>query len=113
MSEQNFIGAPDEPNPDGGQKARLDLDPAAFLKAAEMEARLAQKITLAAVIAERDAARAQAAALAEALTRQTDNMAFVLNRVDVAEQWFDRFGSELRDDRAALAAYDAQKETGE
>jgi predicted trehalose synthase len=40
-------------------------------------------------------------ALEVALTRQCDNMAFALNRVDL-RGWTDRFGQELAEDRAAI-----------
>jgi hypothetical protein len=49
---------------------------------------------------------AEAAATIErlraALTRQGDNMAFVLNRVTLPEQWRDKFERELAEDCAAL-----------
>lgn len=42
--------------------------------------------------------------LVEALSRQADNMAFILNRVDLPPQWHDKFTKELEQDRAALAS---------
>jgi hypothetical protein len=43
------------------------------------------------------------AELEAALTRQGDNMAFVLNHMDV-KNWYDKFTTELAEDRAALKA---------
>ena len=40
--------------------------------------------------------------LRKALSRQTDNMAFVLNRVSLPVQWYEKFDSELTQDRATL-----------
>ena len=57
---------------------------------------------LPALIAERDALR-------EALDRQGDNMAFLLNNVGVPQPWYDKFTAELAEDRAALgASHDAK-----
>ena len=47
-------------------------------------------------------AQAEIAALREALTRQSDNMAFVLNNFGVSDHWYNRFRNELTLDRAAL-----------
>lgn len=49
-------------------------------------------------------AQAEVERLKEALGRQADNMAFVLNRVgyDVLHAWWDKFDRELTEDRAAL-----------
>lgn len=52
--------------------------------------------------------RKAAEGMAEALARQSDNMAFVLNHMDV-KGWHGKFTSELAEDRAALAAYEATK----
>lgn len=41
--------------------------------------------------------------LGEALSRQGDNMAFVLNRVTLPYQWYEKFTTELEQDRATLA----------
>jgi hypothetical protein len=41
------------------------------------------------------------AELEVALTRQGDNMAFVLNHMDV-KNWYDKFTTELAEDREAL-----------
>jgi uncharacterized coiled-coil protein SlyX len=46
---------------------------------------------------------ARIAELEAALTRQGDNMAFILNHMDT-RQWYDKFTSELAEDRAALKA---------
>ena len=48
-----------------------------------------------------DAADARVAELEAALQRQCDNMAFILNRVDL-HNWHDKFERELAEDRAAL-----------
>lgn len=62
------------------------------------------------VLLEREAAtliEAQAAeieGLRKALTRQTENFSFALNRVDLPSQWYARFSSELAEDRAFLAS---------
>ncbi|MEI6644080.1 MAG: hypothetical protein WCL10_18825 [Novosphingobium sp.] len=48
------------------------------------------------------AAEAREKKLREALTRQADNMAFVLNHFDVFGQWYFKFRTELEEDRAAL-----------
>lgn len=42
------------------------------------------------------------AKLREALNRQGDNMAFVINNVSLPDQWRDKFMRELDEDRAAL-----------
>lgn len=41
--------------------------------------------------------------LLEALKRQTDNMAFVINHVGLPDQWREKFTRELDEDRAAIA----------
>lgn len=38
----------------------------------------------------------------KALERQGDNMAFILNRVELPEAWFAKFDAELAEDRALL-----------
>ena len=43
----------------------------------------------------------------EALARQTENMAFVLNRVDLPEAWFANFNNELALSRTTLSRIDA------
>lgn len=43
----------------------------------------------------------------EALERQTENMAFVLNRVDLPEAWFANFNNELALSRTTLSRIDA------
>ena len=62
------------------------------------------------LIAERDrlaaelaAAIAREAGLREALTRQGDNMAFVLNHMTMPDGYYGKFIHELEEDRAALA----------
>ena len=57
---------------------------------------------LAASIASEARLMARVAELEAALTRQADNVAFVLNRCPLPEQWFDRFDRELREDRKLL-----------
>jgi len=54
------------------------------------------------VVARATAAEAENARLREALTRQADNMDFVLNHFDVFGQWYFKFRTELEEDRAAL-----------
>jgi hypothetical protein len=49
-----------------------------------------------------DAAEAKVARLEGALTRQGDNMAFVINHANLPDQWEDKFTLELAQDRAAL-----------
>lgn len=44
----------------------------------------------------------QVSKLVSALTRQTENMAFVLNRVSLPEKWYAAFTTQLAEDRAAL-----------
>ena len=56
------------------------------------------------------AAEARVNVLEEALRRQTDNVAFVLNRVDL-RGWTEKFTSELAEDRAALAALQQKDRT--
>jgi hypothetical protein len=51
-----------------------------------------------------EAKDAEIARLREALTRQGDNMAFVLNHVSLPDQYFTKFTAELERDRAALQA---------
>ena len=48
-----------------------------------------------------DAEKARADRLAKALERQASNMAFVLNHANIGT-WFDKFTTELSEDRAAL-----------
>lgn len=38
-----------------------------------------------------------------ALSRQADNMAFIINHVTLPEQWRDKFMRELDEDRAAIS----------
>lgn len=45
------------------------------------------------------------AALVEALGRQCDNMAFVLNHFDVPHRWYEKLQDELLKDRTALAKF--------
>ncbi len=40
--------------------------------------------------------------LEEALERQCDNMAFILNRLDMPDQWAAKFNQELETDRVTL-----------
>lgn len=40
--------------------------------------------------------------LESALERQADNMSFVLSHVGLPDQWFEKFGRELGEDRKAL-----------
>lgn len=49
-----------------------------------------------------DAAEARADRLAKALGRQADNMAFLLNHAPIVQHWYEKFSTELADDRAAL-----------
>lgn len=42
------------------------------------------------------------ARLREALDRQCDTMAFVLNKATLPDQWYCKFSNELEQDRAAL-----------
>lgn len=42
------------------------------------------------------------ARLREALDRQCDNMAFVLNRVTLPDQWYCKFSNELEADRGLI-----------
>lgn len=48
--------------------------------------------------------------LVEALERQCDNMAFVVNHAPIIQPWYDKFSSELEEDRQSLAA---ARQTGE
>lgn len=48
-------------------------------------------------------------ALVEALRRQSDNMAFIINHATLPDQWMDKFSRELTEDRAALAARPVQE----
>lgn len=50
-----------------------------------------------ALVKERDALR-------EALSRQADNMAFVLNHATLTDFWYNKLSRELHKDRAALTA---------
>lgn len=43
-------------------------------------------------------------ALKKALDRQADNMAFILNHVQLSDQWWHKFNNELAEDRTALAS---------
>lgn len=52
-------------------------------------------------------------ALAEAMDRQGDNMAFVINNVSLPEQWRDKFMMELEQDRAQLTAYLQARESAD
>ena len=65
------------------------------------------------VFAKADTLAADNLALREALSRQGDNMAFVLNNCDVPEVWFAKLDDELKEDRDALARTSAAtKENG-
>jgi len=99
-------------NVDSEQLAALS-DAALAADEARAEAAEADKAFMAEVIdrnlnelAQRDQIifdlQAQVAQLREALTRQADNMAFVLNHFDVFGQWYIKFRTELEEDRTAL-----------
>ena len=45
----------------------------------------------------------EAVAWREALSRQCDNMAFLLNHAPIVQRWYDKFTAELAEDRQALA----------
>lgn len=62
----------------------------------------AVEAALTAASAEAEGLRAEVERLREALQRQSDNMAFVLNHFNVPAQWYDKLTSELADDRATL-----------
>ncbi len=49
------------------------------------------------------------AALIEALDRQCDNIAFILNHMKIPEQWLEKFNKELIEDRAFLMRAKAEK----
>jgi hypothetical protein len=48
--------------------------------------------------------RTETTKLAAALARQADNMAFVLNRVPMPDDWYEKFQNELVEDRQVLNA---------
>jgi hypothetical protein len=48
-------------------------------------------------------------ALVAALSRQNDNMAFIINHATLPELWADKFVAELKEDRAALAALGSKR----
>lgn len=48
------------------------------------------------------------ATIERALLRQADNMAFVLNKAPLSQNWYEKFKKELAEDRAALSS--SQKE---
>lgn len=52
-----------------------------------------------AVLADREALKAQLEEAEGALERQADNMAFILNHVGVPQPWYDKFSRELAVDR--------------
>lgn len=52
--------------------------------------------------AENSAFSAEVEALRAALNRQCDNMAFVLNKATLPDQWYSKFSNELEQDRALL-----------
>jgi hypothetical protein len=54
------------------------------------------------------ASQARIAQLEAALNRQGDNMAFVLNHMDV-KNWYDKFTTELAEDRAVLKDNEVKK----
>lgn len=45
----------------------------------------------------------------EALNRQCDNMAFVLNKFDVPDHWYYKFKAELEEDRTKLTAPESER----
>ena len=45
----------------------------------------------------------------EALNRQGDNMAFLLNHVTLPNAWYEKFTRELKQDRAVLVALEESK----
>lgn len=47
-------------------------------------------------------AQARIAELEKALERQAHNMAFLLNHAPIVQHWYEKFSTELADDRAAL-----------
>ena len=49
------------------------------------------------------------AQLVEALTRQGNNMSFILNHMTIPDQYYEKFTRELSEDRAALAAAEAEE----
>jgi len=44
-----------------------------------------------------------------ALSRQADNMAFILNHMTIPDQWYEKFSRELEEDRAVLAKTEASQ----
>lgn len=50
------------------------------------------------------AALRQEPSVEAAFRRQTDNLAFILNRVDLPPAWFAKFDRELAEDRQAIAS---------
>ena len=51
----------------------------------------------------------ETARLRAALHRQTENMAFLLNKEAVPDEWFARFNAELHEDRKVLRALQSQE----
>ena len=49
------------------------------------------------------------ASYVEALTRQGNNMSFILNHMTIPDQYYEKFTRELSEDRAALAAAEAEE----
>ena len=49
-------------------------------------------------------------ALVEAATRQTDNLAFLLNHAEIPNHWYEKLVRECEEDRAALAALGEREE---
>lgn len=56
-----------------------------------------------AILAERASLSSELDRLQEALKRQSDNMAFVINHISMPEHWYEKFQRELEEDRAALS----------
>jgi hypothetical protein len=48
--------------------------------------------------------QSRVASMEKALERQGDNMALVINHAGLPQQWYEKFRSELEEDRAALDA---------
>lgn len=102
------------------ENAKLKHDIAAYVEAnsdllEECDAALGRALEEAASLVDEYGADANhvtsnwAAQLVEALTRQGNNMSFILNHMTIPDQYYEKFTRELSEDRAALAAAEAEE----
>ncbi|WP_295195092.1 hypothetical protein [uncultured Brevundimonas sp.] len=96
-----FVVNPNQPKP--FETEHLVTAASAQARIAELEAEIAGMIverSRRSVAWQRSEARADRPA--KALERQADNMAFLLNHAPIVQHWYEKFSTELADNRSAL-----------